>query len=150
MNNYQTNGKGRKFNDNHPQEKNQFALQFRSEWVTDSVTEECVNLCETLAKALADDGVSTSLLRNIFGEMRRIEVGGFEQHKAEFILLRPKLAYTCGRAIDRSARTKEILTDLQELYKKAAHEVKSAEHFKNLVSIMEAIVAFHKVNGGNK
>lgn len=149
MNNYQTNGKGSKFNDNHPQEKYQFALQFKAEWVTESVTEECMNLCETLAKALANDGVSTSLLRNIFGEMRRIEAGGFDKHRAEFILLRPKLAYTCSRATDRSSK-KEILTDFQELYKKAAHEVKNAEHFKNLVSIMEAIVAFHKVNGGNK
>lgn len=122
---------------------------FKSAWITSGVDEDCMKLCEDLAKDMVTAKISSSFLRNIFGELRRIEAGGFEKLKTAFVLLRPKLAYTCGRAIERNQNAKEELNALQEFYKLSAQSVANASGFQNLVSIMEAIIAFHKANGGD-
>lgn len=122
--------------------------RFKPEWITNEVDDDCMNLCEDLAKSMVESNISSSFLRNIFGELRRIEAGGFEKHRADFVLLRPKLAYTCGRASSRNNKAKNDLQALQELYKKSAQLVSNAQGFKNIVNIMEAIVAFHKAHGG--
>ena len=122
--------------------------RFKPEWITNEVDDDCMNLCEDLAKSMVKSNISSSFLRNIFGELRRIEAGGFEKHRADFVLLRPKLAYTCGRASSRNNKAKDDLQALQELYKKSAQLVSNVQGFKNIVNIMEAIVAFHKAHGG--
>lgn len=127
----------------------QITKRFNPTWITSGVDDECMNLCEELAVDMVTAKISSSFLRNIFGELRRIEAGGFEKHHTEFVLLRPKLAYTCGRAIERNQNAKEELKALQEFYKLSAHHVANASGFQNLVSIMEAIIAFHKANGGD-
>lgn len=123
--------------------------RFNPTWITSGVDDECMNLCEELAVDMVNAKISSSFLRNIFGELRRIEAGGFDKHRTEFVLLRPKLAYTCGRAIERNQSAKEELNALQEFYKLSAQNVANASGFQNLVSIMEAIIAFHKANGGD-
>ncbi|MBO7190224.1 MAG: type III-A CRISPR-associated protein Csm2 [Alistipes sp.] len=124
--------------------------RFNPNWITTAIDEDCITLCEDLAKSMINSKISSSFLRNIFGELRRIEAGGFEKHRAEFVLLRPKLAYTCGRASSRNNKADDDLQALQELYKKSAQLVTDAKGFKNVVNIMEAIIAFHKANGGKE
>lgn len=127
----------------------QITSRFNQDWITIGVDDDCMNLCEDLAIDMVNAKISSSFLRNIFGELRRIEAGGFDKHRTEFVLLRPKLAYTCGRAIERNNNAKDELKALQELYKLSAQKVTNALCFQNLVSIMEAIIAFHKANGGD-
>lgn len=127
----------------------QVKKQFKPSWITNGVDEDCMNLCEELAKDMVKVKISSSFLRNVFGELRRIEAGGFEKHRSDFVLLRPKLAYSCGRDSERNKGHKDELDSLQELYKLSARQVKSESEYKNLVSIMEAIIAFHKANGGD-
>jgi CRISPR-associated protein Csm2 len=150
MSNYQRNGQVYDRRDEFRHEYD-YSIQakFNKEWITRGVDEDCITLCEELAKSMVDKKVSSSFLRNVFGEMRRIEAGGFENHRADFTLLRPKLAYTCGRYIEKDKSVKGVLNALQELYKLAAQNVTDAQSFNNVVSIMEAIVAFHKANGGS-
>lgn len=125
--------------------------EFKPKWITDEIDEACMNLCDELSKNLVTVKVSSSFLRNIFGELRRIEIGGYESHKADFVLLRPKFAYACARAVNNSHNDdlKGAIDNLRQLYDKAAREVSNAHGFRNLVNIMEAIVAFHKANGGD-
>lgn len=149
MNYYQKSGGGRDGKFSGPRKDYSIASRFNPNWITEGVDDDCVDLCEELAKGMVSSKVSSSFLRNIFGEMRRIETGGFKGHRADFVLLRPKLAYSCGRAIDRNKGAKDDLEALQKLYSLAAKEVADANGFKNLVSIMEAIIAFHKANGGD-
>ena len=152
MNNYQRNGQRDGFRGGNQtsaqQNKSRISEGFNPKWITEGVDEDCMKLCEELAQDMVDKGVSSSFLRNVFGELRRIEAGGFEKHRSDFVLLRPKLAYSCGRAVKRNAKWKDVLEDFQNLYKKSAECVKHADGFRNLVSIMEAIVAFHKAKGG--
>lgn len=158
MNNYQRNdrrngqGGGQRYGQQNGQGGgNKYAIpdRFKSEWITTGVNDACMELCEELAKDMVDKRVSSSFLRNIFGELRRLEAGNFENHHSEFVMLRPKMAYACGRAIERNPKSKDVLDALLELYKQMASEVKTTAHFKNLVSVMEAIVAFHKAFGGS-
>ena len=124
--------------------------RFNPNWITTAIDEDCITLCEDLAKSMISSKISSSFLRNIFGELRRIEAGGFEKHRAEFVLLRPKLAYTCGRASNRNNKADDDLQALQELDKTSAQLVTDAKGFKNVVNIMEAIIAFHKAHGGKE
>ena len=119
-------------------------------WITEAIDDDCISYCEHLAQDMVGNKVSSSFLRNIFGEMCRIEAGGFEKHRTDFVLLRPRLAYACGRLIGRNDSAKEVIDELQEFYKQCAKEVENAQHFKNLVSIMEAIIAFRKAVGNDK
>lgn len=158
MSNYQRNGQGYDRRDGYRRDYQantihehdyRIPIRFNKEWITRGIDEDCMILCEELAIGMVDKKVSSSFLRNVFGEMRRIEASGFDNHRADFVLLRPKLAYTCGRYIDKDKSVKGILNALQELYKLAAQNVTDAQSFNNVVSIMEAIVAFHKANGGS-
>lgn len=158
MNNYQRNdrrngqGGGQWYGQKNGQgggSKYAIPDRFKSEWITTGVNDACMELCEELAKDMVDKRVSSSFLRNIFGELRRLEAGNFENHLSEFVMLRPKMAYACGRAIERNPKSKDVLDALLEFYKQMASKVKTTAHFKNLVSVMEAIVAFHKAFGGS-
>lgn len=145
----QQNGQGGGNKGDKPAKNYAISGRFKSEWITTGVNDACMELCEELAKDMVDKKVSSSFLRNIFGELRRLEAGDFENHRSEFVMLRPKMAYACGRAIERNPKSKGVLDALLEFYKQMAKEVETTAHFKNLVSVMEAIVAFHKAFGGS-
>lgn len=145
----QQSGQGGGKRTEEPAKDYRISARFRPEWITTGVDDACMELCEELAKDMVAKRVSSSFLRNIFGELRRLEAGDFETHRAEFVMLRPKMAYACGRAIERNAWAKEVIDALLEFYKEMAGQVETDAHFKNLVSVMEAIVAFHKAYGGS-
>lgn len=81
--------------------------------------------------------LSTSQLRKFFGEIKRQQLTGYNE--ADFILLKPKLAYAVGRA-EKNSKVKyfyEVISD-------AIDKVKNEQSFKNFIKIFEAIVAYHK------
>ena len=87
--------------------------------------------------------LTTSQIRKFFGEIKRIQAD-FENCKGDIILLDPKIAYAVGRAEGQSKiedfyrLTSPLIFDIQEVKVK----------FKNFVTIIEAIVAYHKAAGG--
>lgn len=125
---------------------------FNPNWINKGIDAECVKFCEALAKKLSDvddegnsgrNKVSSSFLRNIFGEIRRIQAKGFEVSKPDFYMLRPKVAYAAARA--KTRKDSGDPTPFREIYNKMADQVKTASDFNNMVSMIEAIVAYHKV-----
>ena len=73
----------------------------------------------------------------------------FSQHtKTDFILLKPKLAYAVKR------HDKEGLKAFYKLFEIAYNEVDTAniesgkQQFRNLMMLMEAILAYHKYHNG--
>lgn len=138
MNNYpKTNKRDDKSNNYQSQPQ---LPKFNPNWIKKGIDKECVFYCEELAKYLGKN-VSSSFLRNIFGEIKRIEARGFESSKPDFYMLRPKVAYTVARAKERNDNPEAF----KEAYEKMADQVETATDFKNLVNMIEAIVAFHKV-----
>lgn len=100
--------------------------------------------------------LTTSQIRNIFGEVRRIEMNwqqdvGEEAIKAfrQTVLLQPKLAYQARRERGKGVEELEqILTPCIEEIRKAP-EAKRREYFGRFVDFFEAILAYHRAAGGN-
>ncbi len=117
----------------------EIVAQFKAEWITKEIDKECVDFCDRVAHYLADKKVSSSLLRNIYGELKRIEAKGFAQCRTDFFLMQPKIAYTIARN-DK----KEAAQLFNDVYRKMANSTVTEKHFDNLVRMCEAIIAYHK------
>ncbi len=103
-----------------------------------------VDAAEKLGKHLVSRELTTSQIRNIYGMVKRMEMRGFDVH--EFVLLKPKLAYTAKRARDRGGAE-----DLKTVLIWAIDEVGSdASKFQRFVDFFEAILAYHKAEGGKE
>ncbi len=117
--------------------------KFKPEWITSKISDETIAFVESMGKCL--ESVSSSQLRNIYGEIIRIKMKGFDEEKTAFLLLKPKVAYNYGRLKGREQ--KSFGTFKEEFFDKAHKEVKNEENFKNFVNLFEAILAYHKVYG---
>ena len=98
------------------------------------LVEDAKDLGELLGKQKREGGtgMTTSQIRNIFSEVKKME---FDKYKID--LLRPKLAYTAGRH-------REVLP-LQEVLDKAIKEIDDDEgKFDRFKDFFEAIVAYHR------
>ena len=89
--------------------------------------------------------MTTSQIRKFFGEIKRIQAD-FENCKGEIVLLDPKIAYSVGRA------KKEGPSKIEDFYKLVnpllSGVMEDKSRFKNFVNVVEAIVAYHKAEGG--
>lgn len=114
-----------------------------------------VEVADRLGKYFANaNGLSTSQIRNIFGEVKRLQMklqmkGRFDQQSArelisrELILLKPKLAYQAGR------HNHTRVPQMAEVLSKAIDRVGSdPKRFENFADFFEAILAYHKAYGG--
>lgn len=129
-------------------------IDLDSGWLKEAngLPKEAVDFAEKLGEILVDiqpDGrpgsnqMTTSQVRNFFGEMRRIQMKGFEKNKGAFHMLKPKLAYSVARA----GRNSKI-TVFQQVTNHLMDGVNDQTTYNNFISFMEAVVAYHKSNGG--
>lgn len=112
---------------------------FNPQWITNEIDAECVRFCEDVAKELAGNKLSSSFIRNVYGELKRIETKGFDNCRTDFYLLRPKVAYSTARS-DK----KHIAELFKQVYNRMADNVNDNASFVNLVRMSEAIIAYHK------
>lgn len=101
--------------------------------------EALVNAAMRIGRNLAEMKLSTSQIRNIFGEVKRMQMKGFDPYK--FQLLRPRLAYAAGR---HGGAVKE----LKDVLEVAMSEVRGEEEFRRFADFFEAILAYHREAGG--
>lgn len=115
--------------------------------------EALVNTAEKVGEEIAKQ-LTTSQIRNIFGEVRRIEMNWRDEKDApdayrKVVLLQPKLAYQARRERGRGVELlKDVLDPCIEEIRKAP-EAKRKEYFMRFVDFFEAILAYHKAYGGN-
>ena len=88
--------------------------------------------------------LTTNQLRKFFGEVKRQQMNGYSE--ADFVLLKPKLAYAVGRTKGASKIKDfyEVMSNAIDIVAKEQDEKKAALYFKNFIKIFEAIVAYHK------
>lgn len=110
-----------------------------------------------LGESLASNGLTTSQIRNIFSEVRRIEMrwtpdetSSEQAKKAEydFILLQAKTAYQLGKETNHKKQEvlKELIDNLQSAMRLARRN--NRDDFQRFVDLFEAILAYHKAAGG--
>lgn len=126
-------------------------IELDSAWLKEAngLPKEAVDFAEKLGEILAkgrpnQNQMTTSQVRNFFGEMRRIQMKGFEKNKGAFHMLKPKLAYAVARAGKNS-----IIPIFQQVTNHLMDGVNDQTTYNNFISFMEAVVAYHKSNGGN-
>lgn len=90
-----------------------------------------------------DTKLTTSQIRKFFGEIKRIQAD-FANCKEDIVLLHPKIAYAVGRA-DGSSKIRDFYNLTSPLIFEIQEDKKK---FKTFVTIIEAIVAYHKAAGG--
>lgn len=126
-------------------------------WIKDGIDDDTVKKAFELGKLLVEpsgkkdhNSLTTSQIRNVFGELRRIQLNGFKKEKTSFLLVKPKLAYAVKR------HGKKGIQEFNMIFIAAydAMDLKNDElaekQFKNLMDIMEAILAYHKFHGGKE
>lgn len=118
-------------------------LQFDASWITKEATKEMVVFADKMGKILCDKKLTTSKFRNVFGEIKRIQVSGYEEHKVSFILLKPKIAYAVGRDNENVG-----LLLFQFMFDACFDHVTNKETYQNFCNLVEAILAYHKSHGG--
>lgn len=130
--------------------------EFKEEWITKGINEECIKFSDDFGKHLAQKGLSSSQIRNIFGEVKRIQMkltGSKEEWKSvksSFLLLKPKLAYVQGRA-----RSREFISEFRIVLDAAINAVDAdkegaIERYQHFVDFFESILAYHKAYGGKE
>lgn len=134
-------------------------LQFKESWINDKIVPETILFAEKFAEFLSkgkkegrdiiDAEMTTNQVRKFFGEVKRLQMTGFNESK--FVMLKPKLAYAVGRA-KKNVRAKNYnIARFEEVISKAIDTVLNNKTekarqvaFKNFVDFFEAIVAYHK------
>lgn len=118
---------------------------FRAAGLSKLSGEELVDIAQEMGRFLKNNGLKTSQVRRFLDGMRRIDVQ-FDKGKDfvpdNVILLKPKLAYAAGR----NAAVRPLMDVLEPAITAAG---RTYDDFKKLLSLVEAIVAYHKFFGGN-
>ena len=117
--------------------------------------ERLVSLADALGQELRDQKVTTSQVRQVFGELRRIELRWHEGApqadaawaRSRLLMLKPLMAYQVARAGDREKR--QGLQRLKDALD-AGVELAGAdrERFARLMDFFEAALAYHRYYGG--
>jgi len=103
---------------------------------------ELVETAEILGRELKEKGLTTTQIRNIFNEVKKMQMKGFDWNK--LLLLKPKLAYMAARP--GAKKGTEIMRDVLTT---AIDKVNNDEkRFENFVNFFEAILAYHRGAGG--
>ena len=150
------------YNNKWPQRANEdsssdLSKEFNSRWITNGIDEDFIKYAEKVGQALVDGMLTTSKIRNIYGEIKRIHINVSKKsdfassnpNYASFLLLKAKVAYTEGR--ERGNSGVKLFT---KIFDKAWTSVVNGKedakqmYFENFCKVMEAILAYHRSKGG--
>lgn len=108
---------------------------------------ELVNFAKATAQRLVKDRLTRSQIRNIFTEVRQIEAMWPDPDAMRRLnMLKPKLSYSTARA--RQVEYLEtVLCEAIDLVDQAAPELKT-QRFERFMDLFEAILAYHRAEGG--
>jgi CRISPR-associated protein Csm2 len=116
---------------------------FNAEWIKSGATKETVEFASKVGKYMAKKHLSNSKIRSIYGEIKRIQMESFEKDKTSFYLLKPKVAYAYGRDNNNQG-----LYLFKLVFDNSYQVVTDQNTFDNFCNLFEAILAYHKANGG--
>ena len=131
------------YNDRASAESKMSELNIKKEWIEKGADREMVKCAEIAGEFMANNNLTNSKIRSIYGEIKRIQMGEFEKEKSSFYLLRPKVAYALGRD-----EKNQGLKLFKLVFDKASEYVTDQSSYHNFCNFIEAILAYHKAHGG--
>ncbi|MBP5481889.1 MAG: type III-A CRISPR-associated protein Csm2 [Paludibacteraceae bacterium] len=129
-------------------------LSFNNRWITEGADKDMNDFAEKSGEYMAPkderdkDKLSKSQIRNVYGEIKRIQLKGINsaEGQSSFVLLKAKVAYAEGRN-----KTKG-LTLFKLIFNKGWEVVTNngydSKMYNNFCNLLEAILAYHKAYGG--
>lgn len=107
-----------------------------------------INEAKVFGEHMKKRELTTSQIRNIFGRVKKMQQEGFDL--ANFLMLKPYLAYAAGRPGGASVRPlKEVLTPAIDAVAESGSDPDEQERrFKRFCQGFEAILAYHRAAGG--
>lgn len=138
---------------------NEIVESFNPKWITLGIDSDTINFLQEAGDYMAPmkkedkQALTNSQIRNVYGELKRIQMKGFEKSQSEFLLLRPKVAYAAKRKSDKDVETgmdlfKNIFDKAYVAVVGVSEKNQKEKAFKNFCSIMEGLIAYHKYYGG--
>lgn len=125
--------------DNDSPEKAWNSANYQSKWIREGIDDIFPDFAEKIGKYIAENGLTSSKIRSIYGEIKRIQMGDFEKEKSSFFLLRPKVAYALGRE-----KTNKGLQMFKIMFDACFVDVKDKASFLHFCDFLEAVLAYHK------
>jgi len=138
-----------------------YRKDFNQKWISGKIEKDCIIWLENFGFYLCDkrdekdqrpgpNAMTASQMRNIFGEVKRIEAqltpDNWEKILPDILLLRPKIAYNTAR--EMAKRRESRIKAFREIMELALNEVDDIEPFRRFAQFFEGIIAYHKVYGG--
>ncbi|WCL81678.1 type III-A CRISPR-associated protein Csm2 [Saprospira sp. CCB-QB6] len=152
-----------------------FKADFKPEWIKVKLNSLGIKYAQKLGAALAKNYMTTSQIRNVYSEVKRIQAtmkgislteSTTEEHKLKvdlkmdkayrsFLLLSPKVAYAARRGGGRGIEL--FQKEFDKMYTAVAEcgehngELKGKlfkDAFWRFCDLFEAVLAFHKASGG--
>lgn len=125
-----------------------------AEWIKNGINQEAINYAESFGKDLANNKLSTSQIRNVFSEVKSLEMKGPEKFsETPLLLLKPKLAYSKARKSAGGREAAQAAEDLEKVLSKGIDVIAQEKNnkfklFLNFANFFEAILAYHRSFGG--
>jgi CRISPR-associated protein Csm2 len=138
----------RRFEESSPAFLDEMKLKM-PDWITKGITKDTVTYAEQLGRYLNKQDYSSSQIRNIFGEIKRLEMQGWSKTtETSLLLFKPKLAYGAARQSMKAASnlTEILKTGIDSIIDSEENNKEAA--LKNFSQIFEAVLAYHKAFGG--
>lgn len=114
--------------------------------IADGDPRQLIKAAEELGNALAADGLSTTQIRNVFGEVRNIETGwstaGANENLRRLLLLQPRMAYQKKRDPKTAPLMDTLKLAIDQVVESDDDKVQRAR-FTYFVDFFEAILAYH-------
>ncbi len=134
---------------------------FKSNWIIVGADADMIKFAEEAGRALADYDyvasnpqknrardkykLTTSQIRNVYSEIKRIQARSYDKEKNSFFLLKPKVAYATARATSSKGYGMDMF---KGIFDQAFQYVKDSETYDNFCNLMEAVLAYHRFYGG--
>lgn len=120
-------------------------------WVKDGLKPDAINYALEFGKYLAqkNKGLTTSQIRNVYGEVVRMRMKKFSEIEQSFLMLKPKLAYAAERKGTEGSRAfkKVMEVGITTVLLGENNETKQ-NRFDTFANFFEAVLAYHKAEGG--
>jgi len=133
-------------------------------WLKNGLSKDSVVFCENFGYCISryeerndpkkrSKPLSTNQIRNIYGEIKRIEMSlgsspraeNWKKVESKVLLLKPKMAYSAKR--DKTIPAEclyEILKAAIEAIESVPLDANKIDYFLNFAKIFEAIIAYHR------
>lgn len=119
--------------------------------VNDASGEELVTFARQTAQTLVKNSLTRSQIRGIFTEVRKIDAMWEGPRLGDAVrrlnMLKPKLDYQTARS-ESVKVLRDVLSAAIDEVNKAADEKDRSARFHRFMELFEAILAYHRVEGG--